>query len=77
MKVLVDSFHLSNMSRSCQKSQIIAYSALRGAAPNTHIASFGNSDPRNLSEWVPVIGLDKSAPVVSQVHAVYNVDCVL
>jgi len=65
----VGSFWLANMSISCQQSQDIAYSALRGAAPNTHIASFGNSDPRNLTDWVPVIGIDTPPPVVSDVSS--------
>jgi len=63
----VGSFWLTNMSQSCQKSQTIAFSALRGAAPNTHIASFGNSDPRNLSDWVPIIGVDATARKVGVV----------
>jgi len=52
------------MSQACQKSQQIAYAALRGAAPNTYIASFGNSDPWNITDWVPVIDIDTPPPVV-------------
>jgi len=56
------------MDQSCQQSQKVAYSALRGAAPNTHIGSFGNSDIQNLTDWVPIIGVDnKEPPVVSAV----------
>jgi len=65
--LLVGSFVLSSMNKECQKAQLIAYNALRGADPNTHIASFGNSDVWNLTDWVPIIGVDKRPPVVSEV----------
>ena len=63
--LFVGSFFLSNMSAACQKSQTVAYTALRGAAPNTHIASFGNSDIRNVSDWVQIIGVNEQVLVVS------------
>lgn len=61
------SFVQSTMSNSCQKLQQIAYSALQGAAPSTHIASFGNTDTGLLDEWVPIMGVDIAPPVVSDV----------
>jgi len=69
--LFVVSFFLKNMSESCQKLQTVAYSALRGAAPSTHIASFGNSDILNVSDWVQIIGVNEQALVVSSVSVRY------
>lgn len=61
------------MSEACNQSQWATWIALRGQDPPTHVATFGNSDPHIVGDWVKILEVDARPHADSVSCAVYDV----
>lgn len=60
------------MQEGCKKSQWATWIALRGHDPPTHIATFGNSDPHIVGDWVKILEVDARPRIDSVSSAIYD-----